>query len=218
MLPNVMKKAINNEFYKVFVDSVIEFINRIHGDLRDTSDIFAAWCDLYCNNPDIAIKALFYLRSKDCPFNNHFVFVSLLKHISDSEVELCSNIIRSGLIEKYADTDDLIMLLSNEEDEIDLRIIQHLVKLIILESDKFIVRYDEDYPMTKLTKLIGYLDNDLVRKYLSEDYEILPSEYERVHDKLNNRKLGEIDKINIYDINILDNICIDKEFFNKNQR
>ncbi len=195
-------------FYKAFVDSVIEFINRVHGDLQDTSDIFVAWYDLYCQDPDIALKALFYLRSSDCQFNNQFVFISLLKHISDTEIELCTDIIRSGLIEKYADTDDLIMLLSNEDDEIDFRIIQHLVKLIILELNKWNIYRSEDYSMTRLTKLIGYLDISLVHKYLSKYYGILPSEFESIDD-------CKVDEIDIYDINKLDSIDIDKEFFTK---
>lgn len=103
-------------------------------DPADHDRTFNAWYDLYNTNHNLALKTLFYLRSRECPFRNNDLSNKLLDHFSETEPEECKAIINAGLIEKYASSYTLLSLLGNDDDDIDRCVIDHLARLIIREA------------------------------------------------------------------------------------
>lgn len=199
------KKEFN--LYKKFVDAVCKFNN---GEIPLTISpvyrpIFDTWYDLYNTNNILALKALFYLCSQECPFRNEDIFSKLLEHLSDTEPERCKAIINNGLIEKYASISNLFNLLGCEDDDIDRCVIDHLTGLILTKTFRsgvsdILFLYDIRYR-------IAHNENAL--RYFEKYYDIKPEFWSTQIIETNGFRESKYDVLPLdeYKIDFLINNC-----------
>lgn len=193
--------------YKNFVDAVCRWEARVwKGDWdRDLSDyseyhqLADAWYDLYNINNSLALKALFYLYSRECPFHNVYLFYELLDHFSEIEPAKCISVINSGVIEKYAGISGLLSLVGCEEDDIDLYVIDRLARLMGREISK-----NKKSGNSKLFDIKYQIscNGDAIR-YFEKYYGVKPefwADLPKVNKEDNEKSKYDLSPLNEYDI------------------
>lgn len=185
--------------YKNFVDVVAR------GDNHDYHRMFNAWYDLYNTNNTLALKALFHLCSKECPFRNNYLFSKILNKLSENDPEECKAIINSGLIEKYANTSSLIDLLGHDDDDVDRCVINHLAGLIIKEAlENVDLGISELYGVKHYIRRIS--NNENATRYFEKYYGIKPELWlAKTIEKDCKKSKYDLSALDKYDINLLPN-------------
>jgi hypothetical protein len=192
------------DLYKDFVDVVCKCNDWDIALLGspDYQQIFDAWYNLYNTNKNLALKALFYLCSKECSFRNEDIFGKLLNYLSETEPEECKTIIYAGLIEKYANISSLINLLNYDDDDIDRCVIDHLAGLLLRESLK-----NEKTDISKLYEMKYYIGhNENATRYFEKYYGIKPELWSyqiKIISEDREKSKYDISALNEYEINLL---------------